>query len=93
VERVRGERYRFRADHLPVGGAYGVDRWSPHEVVLDAFRIVVPRDVATGDYTVKLAISRQPHYPNLRLRDLVSDDDLLDGLEVGRLQVVGHGGR
>jgi hypothetical protein len=93
VERQRGERYRFRADHLPTGGAYGVDHWAVDEVVLDAFRIVVPHDVAPGDYTVKVAMTRQPHYPNLRLRDLLSDDDLLDGLEVGRLQVVGGGGR
>ena len=88
VERFRGERYRFRADHLPAGGAYGVDRWAADEVIHDPIRIVIPHDVAAGDYTVKVAMTRQPHYPNLRLRDLTSDDDLLDGLEVGRLQVV-----
>lgn len=87
VERVRGERYRFRSDHIPVNGAYGVDRWSPSEVVLDTFRLTVPRDVAPGDYVVRVAIAREPHYPNLRLRDLTSDDDYLHGLEVGRLQV------
>lgn len=87
VERSRRERYRFRGDHLPAGGAYGVDRWRPGEVVIDPFQLVVPRDVAPGDYTVKVAIARQPHYPNLRLRDILSDDDFLNGLEVGRLQV------
>ena len=87
VERVRGERYRFRADHLPASGAYGVDRWTPGEVVRDTFRIVVPADVAPGDYAVKVSMTRQPHYPNLALRDLLSDDDLLDGLEVARLEI------
>ena len=87
IERVRGERYRFRSDHLPVSGAYGVDRWAPTEVVCDSFRVQVPYDVAPGDYVVKVAMAHQPHYPNLRLRDLTSDDDFLNGLEVGRLQV------
>jgi hypothetical protein len=88
VERLRGERYRFRDDHIPVAGEYGVDRWAATEVVRDSFEVVVPGDVATGDYTVKVAMTRQPHYPNMRLLDLTSDDDFLDGLEVGRLQVV-----
>jgi len=93
VERVRHERYRFRADHLPAAGAYGVDRWVPSEVVADSFRLVVPTDVAPGDYAVKVSIRHEPHYPNLRLRDLLSDDDYLDGPVVGRLQVRGAGGR
>ena len=88
VERVRHERYRFRADHLPTNGDYGVDRWSPDEIVRDPFRVVVPRDVAAGDYDVRVSMVRQPHYPNLRLRDLMSDDDLLNGLAVSRLRIV-----
>ena len=93
VEKRFHERFRFRADHLPTDGAYGVDRWSPREVVRDSFRIVVPGDVAPGDYAVKVVMVRQPHYPNLRLRDLTSDHDLLDGPEVGRLRIVRAGGR
>ncbi len=93
IEKLRGERYRFRADHLPAGGAYGVDRWAPGEVVRDAFQIEVPHDVAAGDYVVKVSLSHQPHYPNLRLQDLLSDDDRLDGLEVARLQITRPGGR
>ena len=87
VEKARHERYRVRADHLPTSGDYGVDRWGPDEVVRDPFRIAVPGDVAPGDYTVRVSIVRQPHYPNLRLRDFLSDDDLLNGLAVGRLRV------
>ena len=93
VERMRDERYRFRHDHLPVAGAYGVDRWASGEVVRDTFELVVPRDVAPGDWTMKVAMTRQPHYPNMRLLDLTSDDDFLDGLEVGRLQLRRDGGR
>src|SRR5204863_7320310 len=87
IERVRHERYRFRADHLPTNGDYGVDRWSPDEVVRDPFRLVVPGDVAAGEYGVRVCMVRQPHYPNLALRDLLSDDDMLNGPVVGRLRL------
>jgi hypothetical protein len=93
VERLHHERYRFREDHLPVDGAYGVDRWASGEVVQDAFRIVVPNDVAAGDYTIKVTMTRDAHYPNLRLHDMTSDDDVLDGLPVGTLRVRAAGGR
>lgn len=92
VEKFHRERYRFRADHLPVDGGYGVDRWTAGEVVRDTFRIAVPADAAAGDYIVKLAMTRTPHYPNLRLRDLTSDRDVLDGLPVGRVRVARAGG-
>ena len=88
IEKSRGERYRFRADHLPAGGAYGVDRWTANEVVSDTFRLVVPHDVAPGDYAVKVSMARLPHYPNMALQDLLSDDDFLNGLDVAHLQIV-----
>ena len=93
IERVRHERYRFRADHLPTSGDYGVDRWRPDEVVSDPFRVVVPGDVASGEYAVRVTMVRHPHYPNLDLRDLLSDDDFLNGLAVGRLRIAPGQGR
>ncbi len=93
VEKLRHERYRFRADHLPTDGAYGVDRWGTDEVVRDSFRVVVPGDVAPGEYAVKVTMTHEPHYPNLRLRDLTSDDDVLDGVTMARLQVTASGGQ
>jgi len=92
VEHARHERYRFRVDHLPTDGDYGVDRWGPDEVVGDPFRAVIPGDVAPGDYTVRVNMVREPHYPNLELRDYLSDDDLLSGLAVGRLRIAPAGG-
>ncbi|MGH7731274.1 MAG: hypothetical protein ACRENJ_08500, partial [Candidatus Eiseniibacteriota bacterium] len=83
IERVRGERYRFRADHLPVGGAYGVDRWTPDQVVRDSFTLTVPRDVADGRYRVGIRMVVQPHYANFHLRDYFVDDDYYAGLDVG----------
>ena len=87
IERVRGERYRFRADHLPVGGAYGVDLWRPDQVVRDSFTFVVPRDVAEGHYVVRIRMLKQPHYPNFRLRDYFYEDDYYSGLKMGPLRI------
>jgi len=87
VERVRHERYRFRADHLPVAGDYGVDLWTPDEVVRDSFRLVVPRDVADGDYRVEVRMLRQAHYANLRLGDYFFDEDAYAGVPAGTLRV------
>ena len=37
-------------------------------------------------------MTRQPHYPNLRLLDLTSDDDMLDGMPIGTLRIRASGG-
>jgi len=87
VETLARHRYRFRADHLPARGEYGVDLWKPDEMVRDSFDLVVPGDVADGTYRVRVQVVRQPHYPNLRLGDYFSDDDFLSGVEAGRLIV------
>ena len=87
IERMRGERYRFREDHLPVGGAYGVDQWRPDQVVRDSFSLTVPRDVAEGRYVVRIRMLRQPHYHNVHLRDYFYDDDLYSGLAVGAIDI------
>lgn len=87
IERSRGERYRFREDHLPVDGAYGVDQWRPDQVVRDSFALTVPADVADGEYVVRVRILRQPHYHNIHVRDYFVDDDLYSGLAVGRLTI------
>jgi hypothetical protein len=87
IERSRGERYRFREDHLPVDGEYGVDLWRPGETVVDSFAIVVPADVAPGDYRVQTHVLHQPHYPNYRLSDYFFDRDYYSGAVVGRLRI------
>lgn len=87
VERLRGERYRFRSDHLPVGGAYGVDLWTGRQWVRDSFTVVVPSDVASGDYAIRVRMLEQPHYPNYRLSDYFFEDDYYSGWLVDTLRV------
>jgi len=87
IERLRGERYRFRDEHLPAAGGYGVDAWRPDEVVRDSFEYVVPREAAEGAYLVRVKMLRTPHYPNLRLSDYFSDDDLFSGIVWGEMRL------
>jgi hypothetical protein len=87
LEKLRHERYRFRDDHLPVGGDYGVDLWRPEEVVRDSFVVTVPGDVAPGEYQVQVLMVRSPHYPNFRLADYFFDHDYYSGLPAGALRV------
>ena len=87
LEAVRGERYRFRGDHQPARGAYGVDLWRPDEIVRDSFEVVIPGDIAEGIYTVQVRMISQPIYPNYRLSDYARDDDYYAGLPVGSLLV------
>jgi hypothetical protein len=86
-EAWRGERDRFSFNHVPVRGAYGVDRWRPDEVVRDSFRFAVPADVAAGDYRVEVRLLREPRYANLRLSDWFFDRDSHSGIPLGRLVV------
>ncbi|MEO5989623.1 MAG: hypothetical protein ABIU54_10410 [Candidatus Eisenbacteria bacterium] len=86
-EKHVGARYRFRADHLPVDGDYGVDLWQPDQVIQDSVFVQVPPDVVPGDYEVQVRMLRQPHYPNYRLQDYFCDHDYYTGLPVGTLRV------
>ncbi|HEY6867226.1 MAG TPA: hypothetical protein VI792_08215, partial [Candidatus Eisenbacteria bacterium] len=85
LERLTGVRYRFRDEHLPADGEYGVDLWRPDQVVRDSFELEVPRDVADGAYQVRIQMYHEPHYPNLRLSDYFFDDDFFSGIVAGRL--------
>jgi hypothetical protein len=87
IEKLDRERYRFRADHLPVGGGYGVDLWTPGVVVADSFTVVVPRDVAGGDWRVGVRLIAQAPYPNYRLSDYFFDDDYYAGPAVAGVRI------
>jgi hypothetical protein len=87
LERATRTLYRFRSDHLPVAGNYGVDLWERDQVVRDSFVIVVPRSAAPGRYLVRVRMNRQPHYPNLRLSDYFFDQDYFAGVVAGEIDI------
>ena len=87
IERVHGQKYRLRADHLPIGGLYGVDRWRTDEVVHDSFRFRIPENAAEGEYQVEVRMVRLPHFPNFHVSDYFLERDLFSGIKAGRLRV------
>jgi hypothetical protein len=87
IEKWDRERYRFRSDHLPVGGDYGVDLWRPDEVIADSFVVAIPADAAPGDWRVRVRFIAQAPYPNYRLSDYFFDDDYYAGPVVGGLHI------
>ncbi len=87
LENLRGERYRFRYDHLPLNGLFTPERWPVGRVVKDRVMIRIPRDVHAGMYTVSVKMAIGTHYPNYSLRDLLNDDDSYDGPDVARVAV------
>jgi hypothetical protein len=87
LEIWRNERYRFREDHMMVGGLFGPDAWSPDEIVEDDVRVRVPVDVAPGRYRVSAKMLRVAHQPNHRVRDFLYDDDTYSGVEIGEVTI------
>jgi hypothetical protein len=87
IERIDHRRYRFREDHLPAGGTYGVDLWTPDHVVRDSFTVTVPPDVADGPYRVEIRMLVGPHYANYRVSDYLLDQDIYSGIHVGPFTV------
>jgi hypothetical protein len=92
IEKIDRERYRFRADHLPVGGEFGVDLWRPDQVVADSFAVAIPADAAPGDWRVRVRFIAQAPYPNYRLSDYFFDDDYYSGPVVGRIRIAPRAG-
>ncbi len=87
VERLRGERYRFRADHMIQGGLFAPDAWQIGDIVEDDVRVVVPTDIAPGRYRVQAKMLRVANQPNQRLRDYFFDDDNYAGVDIGEVTI------
>ncbi len=87
LEKIRGERYRFRYDHVPFGGIYPPDSWPLLEAITDSVTIRVPWDIAPGEYTVSIRFSRSLRYPNYSIEDLLTDDDMFSGEPVGQITI------
>jgi hypothetical protein len=87
IEKWRGERYRFREDHMIMGGLFGPDAWAPGEIVEDDVRVRVPLDMAEGRYRVRAKMLRVANQPNHLLGDYLYDEDSYSGVEIGEVTV------
>ena len=84
-ERLSGEFYRFRADHRILGGLLSPDVWPVGKLVLDRSTVQIPAGMAPGEYTVSAKLLGLPPKPNYRVRDFLYDDDIYQGVPVGRV--------
>jgi hypothetical protein len=87
MEEARGERYRFREDHMILGGLFGPDAWATDMIVEDDVRVQIPTDLAPGRYRVQAKMLRIANQPNHELRDFLYDDDIYQGVRIGEITI------
>ena len=87
IEHQDGVLYRFRTDALPLHGMRTLAALPIGAAVWDTLDITVPRQAAAGRYALKLALVAEPFVENLRLRDILRDDDLYNGVVLDSLVV------
>jgi hypothetical protein len=87
LQKVKGERYRFRVEHNPLEGVYPPYRWRPGEVITDQFEVTVPPDVAPGRYEIRLKMRAVPFSPNYYLSDFLRDDDVYSGVTAASIEI------
>ncbi|UCF05088.1 MAG: hypothetical protein JSV33_14385 [bacterium] len=87
VEFLRGQRFRFRTEHLPLEGIYPPDRWPPRTVIRDHVTVRVPRDIAPGRYSISVKLTTKTHTPNYTINDLFSDADMYSGAVMGTVLI------
>jgi hypothetical protein len=87
LERVEGERYRFRVEFLPLEGIAAPDTWPALREIHDTVTVAVPRDVAPGAYTISLKMGITPQFPNYHLSDFFNDHDYYSGVVVSRISI------
>ncbi len=82
LEKIKGERYRFRHEKIPFAGVYPPDRWEPGMIYRDYYISLIPKDIAPGKYTISVKMHHAPHVPNYDLRDFITDSDIYDGPDI-----------
>jgi choline-sulfatase len=73
---LRGPGGSFRnLDHVPVRGAFPLERWRPGQRIVDRFRIAIPPGTAPGRYQVALGVYRGGSRLAVTPRALSNGDD------------------
>jgi len=87
AQRLDRRLYRFRVARPPLDWERNPARLPLDEPAPDLFPIVIPPTTAPGVYEVTLSLVEETPASNFSLRDLLRDDDSLDGPVVGRITV------
>ncbi len=82
-----GERTRARIAFAPGQGFLPPDEWPIGPGIRDVSELDLPRDLAVGEYVVKIRAIEEAFYPNLRPEDLFSLSDSYDGVPIGTVRV------
>ena len=70
-----------------LNGFFDPDLWPEGCYVADETAIRIPADAAPGAYTVTAILLTRSTMPNVRLRDLLYDDDIYRGVEIGGVTI------
>jgi hypothetical protein len=87
ADRARGETTRTRVSFVPGDGFLPPDEWPLGVAIRDESTVPVPASLAPGEYVVKIRVSDEAFYPNLRPNDFVSMEDSYDGVAIGTVRV------
>jgi hypothetical protein len=87
-EKRAGQTYRFGRMHQPLESYFPPFLWEPGAVYWDEFWIPAPRHAAPGGYEVAVKLIRVPYVPNYRLTDYLRVDDSLEGVPIGRIEIL-----
>lgn len=78
------ERLVAQADSEPRGGAYPTSAWAVDDVIPDDHVLILPADLASGDYSLSAGLYLAPNGPRLPLKSQAGDTFILGTLRVSR---------
>jgi hypothetical protein len=88
IERRNHTRYRLTRTYRLKSGFTHPDQWDVGRTVRQDFSLVVPREMASGGYRVKIAVRRAAYLPNRTMRDYFTNDDSLDGVVAADITII-----
>ncbi len=80
-------KYRFGVGLTPFNGLFPPDKWPIHRIITEKIKVRVPENIKSGEYSVAVKLLRRTQYPNYTLSDLFTDDDIFQGVEMGRIVI------
>ena len=87
IESIRGKRYRFRHDFIPMGGIHPLDQWPLMRRINEKISVSIPEDIEPGYYDVSVKLVHSVKTPNYHIKDLLRDDDIYSGEVVARIRI------
>jgi hypothetical protein len=73
-----------QADSEPRGGAYPTSAWAADDVIPDDHVLILPANLASGDYSLSAGLYLAPDGPRLPLKSQAGDTFILGTLRVSR---------